>query len=530
MDSSCDQKEVKLDRLEKELRSTFRSFPSDKVLLEVHRAIKESKDPHSPIHAVFPPANGGFQPFVAAGISAFSIRYSSPDRYPEKQVTLADLAKLYNLVCDFLTADPITTDEEVAKKFDQSNPVFMMLRAVAGQFPFEVDTFASMGQPLLLFGEIPKVVGRKKGVPKFEFSKAFENVTSLSLHDFVVGCFVAWSASSSKNTLGITRSYFEKARTQGINLPDDAGISLLLNSIGADPRRFRQTYDEMKQEDRRFRIYDFNPILTFPILRPWHHHSTKTMQRDRMIAPLPDLIAYRASTGIFYEMFNRYRTEFSEYFGHLFEAYTGRVLEASVSSESLISEHSIRERYPESSGKVPDWVVLDGSIAILIECKATRFSLTALSTGAEESVDYSLKQVLAALRQLHEFRQAVIEKATGLERFHHCSEIKSVVVTFEPLYLINSVFFRDHINRLLLERDNITGLPWRILSVKELECLQAHLGTGISFAETLTSMEVKNYHQVLQDLQAKTRLTYKDSMIYQFDREMFERLRPDGGK
>jgi hypothetical protein len=334
VDSFGDRKDVKLDRFEKELWSTFRSFPSDKVLLEVHRAVKERLDLRSPIYKLFPAADGGFQPFVAAGICAFSIKYSNPDRHSEKQITVAVLAKLYNLVFDFLTADPITTDEEVASNFYQSNPVFMMLRAVAGQFPFQVNTFASMGQPLLLFGEIPKVVDGKKGVPKFEFSKAFENVTGLSLHHFVAGCFVASAASSSKNTLGITRSYFEKARTQGFNLPDDAGISLLLNCIAADPDRFRQTYEKMKQEDRRFRMYDFNPILTFPILRPWHHHSTKTMQRDRMIAPLPDLIAYRASTGIFYEMFNRYRTEFSEYFGHLFEAYTGRVLGASVSSES----------------------------------------------------------------------------------------------------------------------------------------------------------------------------------------------------
>jgi hypothetical protein len=229
-------------------------------------------------------------------------------------------------------------------------------------------------------------------------------------------------------------------------------------------------------------------------------------------------------------MFNRYETRFAEYFGHLFEAYTGRLLAASVSSEALISEDSIRQTYPESSGKVPDWIVLDGSTAILIECKATRFSLTALTTGAQESIDYSLKQVRTALRQLHEFRQAVIKKAPGLERFHHCSEIKPVVVTFEPLYLVNSVFFRDHINHLLLESDNITGLPWRILSVKELECLQPHLGTGISLRETLASMEVNTHHQVVQDLQTKTGLTYKDSMVYQFDREMYERLRPDGGK
>ncbi len=524
MELRGDQKEIRLDELEEQIWSAFRSFPSDKVLLAVHRAIKESKDPSSPIHKVFPSDSGGFQPFVAAGISAFTIRFSSPNRYGEKEISFADLADLYNLVFDYLTADPITTDEELAKNFYQSNPVFMVLRVVAGQFPFEFNTFGSIGRPLLLFGELPKDIENRKGIPRFDFPEKFQKLTGLSIGDFVATGFVASAGSSSQNTAGLTRAYFEKARSQGIKIPGDNGVSLFLNSVAADPHRFRQTYEDMKQKDRRFRMYDLNPLLRYPILRPWHHHSKKAMGRDKMVAPLPDLIAYRNSTGIFYEMFNHHTERFSEYFGHLFEAYTGRLLAASVSSGALISEESIRQTYDESSGKVPDWVVLDGSTAVLIECKATRFSLTALATGARESVDYSLKQVRTGLKQLHEFREAIIRKAPGLERFHHCTAIKPVLVTFEPLYLINSVFFRRHVNQVL-ETGGITDLPWSILSAKELECLQPHLGGGISFTETLSALETKTFYQVLQDHQTKTNLTYKDSMLYKFDQEMYERLK-----
>ncbi len=331
---------------------------------------------------------------------------------------------------------------------------------------------------------------------------------------------MAWAGLSSNE---LTRGYFEKARSQGIKLPDDEGISLLLNSIIADPNRFRQIYEQKKQKDRRFRIYNFNPLLTFPILRPWHHHQSKSMEQDRMVAPLPDLMAYRISTGIFYKIFNHYTEQFSKYFGHLFAAYTGRLLEVSVKTQNLISEDTIRQTYPESSGKCPDWVVLDGSTAILIECKATRFSLHALATGAEESVNDSLKQVLKGLKQLHEFRQAIIKKAPGLERFHHCTEIKPVLVTFEPLYLINSDLFRKHINDLLGQ--DVINLPWRLLSVKELEYLQPHLGSGISLTETLSALETKTSNQVLQDLQTRTGLTYKDSALYKLDEEMYDRLK-----
>ena len=515
----------KLDQLEKEIWSSMRRFSSVKVLLAVHQAIKASEEPNSAVSQVFTLDEGGFQPFIAAGISSFAIRFSNPNRYTDKEFTLNDLTNLYNLVLDYLTADPITTNEEIDKEFHKSNPVFMMLRMVASQFPFQVNTFGFAAQSLLLFSEIPKEIENKKGIQRFGFSREFQKLTGLSVQDFVSCGFILWTGSCSKKTVGLTRDYFEKARSQGIELPDDEGILLMLNSITADPDRFRQTYEQMKQKDSRFRIYDFNPLLTFPLLRPWHYNQWKTMERDRIVAPLPDLIAYRISTGIFYEMFNHYKEEFSRYFGHLFGAYIGRLLEASVKSQNLMSEDTIRQTYPESSGKAPDWIVLDGSTAILIECKATRFSLTALETGAEESVNDSLKQILKGLEQLHEFRQAIITKAPGLEWLHHCTELKPVLITFEPLYLINTVLFRDHINCLLQKKENITGLPWRILSVKELECLQPHLGAGISVSETFSAMEVKTYNQVLNDLLTRTGLTYKDSMLYRLDQEMYKRLK-----
>lgn len=514
----------KLDQLEKEIWSSMRRFSSVKVLLAVHQAIKVSEEPNSAVSQVFTLDEGGFQPFIAAGISSFAFRFSNPNRHTDREFTLSDLTDLYNLVLDYLTADPITTNEEIDKEFHKSNPVFMMLRMVASQFPFQVNTFGFVAQSLLLFSELPNRLENKKGIPRFEFSREFQKLTGFSVLDFVSCGFIIWSGSYSKNNIGLTRGYFEKGRSHGIELPDDERIFLMLNSIAADPDRFRQTYEQMKQKDRRFRVYDFNPLLTFPLLKPWHH-QWKIKERDRMVAPLPDLIAYRISTGIFYEMFNRYKEHFSQYFGYLFEAYIGRLLEASVKSQNLMSEDTIRQTYPESSGKAPDWIVLDGSTAIFIECKATRFSLTALGTGAEESVNDSLKQVLKGLKQLHEFRQAVITKSLGLERLHHCTELKQVLVTFEPLYLINSVFFREHINRLLHETENITGMSWRILSVKELECLQPHLGAGISLSETFSAMEVKTYYQVLNDLLTRTGLTYKDSMLYRLDQEMYERLK-----
>jgi len=220
-------------------------------------------------------------------------------------------------------------------------------------------------------------------------------------------------------------------------------------------------------------------------------------------------------------MFNAYGLPFSEYFGQLFEAYVGEILRHSVSSGNLFSEEDVRQTYAEKDGRVPDWIVIDGATAILIECKATRFSRAALGTGAEAGINDSLRQVLKGLIQLHEFRQALQARTPGLEMFHCCTTFKPILVSFEPLHLINTPLFRKHIDHLLT-REGVTGLPWHIISLKELEAFQPHLTAGVRLAEIAQKMEEGTFS--LEEVASVTGKTYKDSFLYTRDEEMYRRL------
>ncbi|MCA1604984.1 MAG: hypothetical protein LC775_05815, partial [Acidobacteria bacterium] len=126
-----------------------------------------------------------------------------------------------------------------------------------------------------------------------------------------------------------------------------------------------------------------------------------------------------------------------------------------------MSEADIRKTYPEKKGKVSDWAVVDGTTAVLIECKAARFKRNALTMGDEGAVNDGLKQVMKGLRQLEEFAKACRAKRPGLERFHGCTTLEPVLTTLEPLYLVNSTFFREHIDGLLAAQ-GVTDLPWLI--------------------------------------------------------------------
>jgi len=247
------------------------------------------------------------------------------------------------------------------------------------------------------------------------------------------------------------------------------------------------------------------------------------MDEDRMVAPIPNLVVLKNSIGIFYEMFNRYGIEFSNYFGAVFETYVGHVLQHCGKPIELISESDVRRAYPSAKGKAPDWIIVDGYHAILVECKATRFSKAALLTGDQSAVNDSLKQVIKGLRQLADFRQACLARTTGLDVLQRCKTFKPVLVTLEPLYLISSVPFRKYVDDELATL-NVRRFPWRVLSVDELEKLQPYLAQGLSLNRALDDLESTTFETFMNDLYQQTGLTFRDSFLYEIDRELYRRL------
>ncbi len=134
-----------------------------------------------------------------------------------------------------------------------------------------------------------------------------------------------------------------------------------------------ELYEKYKNKDRRFKMYDLNPFLLYPIVRPCQNKQFSTSDKDFIHAPVPELVASRISIGIFYQMFNAYTTEFSDYFGHLFEKYVGLVLENCVVSERLLSESDIRNFYPKEKGKAPDWILVDAQQPFSLNVKQPVF-------------------------------------------------------------------------------------------------------------------------------------------------------------
>jgi len=490
-----------LQRLEVRIRQALSQFTLDEFLV----ALRENASQ--------------LLPFVSAGAAAFAVRLCQAPSGGMRQIPWPHIAPIANWVAHFLLSDPIVFDKELKNAFYQSNPVYLLLRIMGSQFPYHVNVFEVHARPLLLFDELPAALAGRAGIPSFDFDSAFRATTGgVGVPDFVAVGFVAWALSGRPT--GLTSHRLEEARRKGLLLPPHRDVRSVLRLLSASPVEFREVYARFRESDRRFGMYDFNPLHVHPLIRPWGEEPFWSERGGRMIAPLPNLVSSRVSLGIYHQMLTTYGTRFTDYFGHVFAEYCGRVLRGAVRG-ILLSEEEIRRTYPSSRGQVPDWVVIEGQTAVLLECKATRFTRAALTTAAVDAVEDSLKQVLKGLKQLHRFREACRAGASGLEALGGCTEYLPVLLTLEPLHGINSGFFRDEIDKLL-SAEGVVGLPWRIVSVEELELVERHIRGGIPLAEVLTQAPTQ---EVITEYERRSGMTTNaDSFLFSKHVELMGRL------
>lgn len=498
-----------LENLEFQMAAAFRKLKLGDVLHSLYLLRKSSPE---------------LRPFIVAGVALFAARFCPPSK-ASQLIKNYDIRSLVNLTNQYYLADPITFDKDLHDEFINSNPLFMMLRLVSSQFPFEPGLFSEFSRPALLFHEIPQQLQGLSDIPPFDLESKFQAITGVSVLDFITTGFVI--SAASHGNFAVNQDYFKKTRKQGISILSDQIVRDILSQLVADKFKLIEVYEKRKNKGRRFRMYDFNPLLSYPVIRPCQNKQFSTSDKDFIHAPVPELVGSRISTGIFYQMYNayttEYRTEFSEYFGHVFERYVGLVIENCITSEQLLSESDIRSFYPANKGKVPDWILIDGSTLILLECKATRFSRAAQAIASEDAVNSSLAQVKKGLKQLSNFMSACRGKVPELEKFHKCTTFKPILVSLEPLYLINSTLFREHIDSLLAS-EGVTGLDWQILSIDELEALQPHIAAGFRLVQVLDDLLTKTFNNVLQDLSSQTNRTFAHSFLYQKQEELYQRL------
>jgi hypothetical protein len=424
------------------MNSRYLDFLESKIALEF-KGVKIGDFLYS-LHFIKGQMNDS-QSFLIAGSTLFAIKYCAPSSVSQP-IKRFNINNILNLCQEYYLSDPISFDQDLRHEFLDQNPIFMILRTMSNQFNFSSGCIQESARSLFLYSEIPNQLESSSG---FNFEEKFKLLTKVSVLDFVsVGFLVFVAASQSR--FQINPSILLKSmRKRGINLSRDTFICAF-DQISADQTKFMSLYQKRKNQDQRFAMYDFNPLITYPVIKPCQGKNFLKDDQQFFYAPIPGLIASRITSGIFYQMFNEYKTNFSDYFGLVFEKYVGLILQRSLFQGTLFSESEIREIYPSKEGMAPDWAFVCEETVILFECKIARFSREAQAIANVEAVNKSLLQIEKGLRQLASFISACRAKHPGLENFHHCNRFIPILISLEPLYLINTSLFRKHIDNTAL--------------------------------------------------------------------------------
>jgi len=262
----------------------------------------------------------------------------------------------------------------------------------------------------------------------------------------------AVSASFNLNLKKISRAEFDKFLK--FTCSDIDTLKSLLES--------EQCYDE------NF-VYAYNSLRQFPLIKMPYHGE------DAIVCPLPTLLFWRITGGLYYEM--RHDPRFAIPFGHSFQSYIGEVLKrVCLSNEiSIISEMEYGSRKHRKQSV--DWIVSDAQSALLIECKAKRLTWNAkvASEGAaslHEDIDKLAESVVQVYKSIRDYQA---DKYPDYP-FQFARKIYPVVVTTENWHLFGGLMpnrLRDAVEQKLKNENIPTGclsdMPYSIWAAEELE-------------------------------------------------------------
>lgn len=497
-----------LENLNKKIERRIRYYRLDSLLLKIHNVFLSKEYP----------------PFIAGMMTKYAmLNCNTYDGFDP--VYDDEFSHLCRMIIEYSIEDP-EFDEELGV-IDDSKERWssILLRKIGNQVRWHVPLDNMLGRTLFIFREMDLNDDKLSFIKELVQSE-FEDRFGLNLLDFIKIGFVLYSGSITQN--GMDRNYFEIARTQSIAIPSDDIVKIGLKQVACDPKMFKYICKERESGEDNLRAYEFNPLFQYPLIRPWNDSGQESPTKDKFIAPIPRLVMYRFTTGLYYQLFNTFGTKFATAFGYLFEAYVGILLKWYQLSDVVLSEADIKKYLKECNGgeyrgKIVDWAIFSKDGVILIECKAIKYSQDIYERGLNADKNTVFDQIDNAIVQLNEFERQIPKlcNACGIE--YADIMVQKIIVTFEPLLGLKEGPLREWIN----EKHKEYKTDWDILWVYELEKIQPYITRGMSLWSFLINHRNEEYIKIdtlVLDMQSKTGARYSDGALFKYESKMFKEL------
>lgn len=237
---------------------------------------------------------------------------------------------------------------------------------------------------------------------------------------------------------------------------------------------------EERPLDEKF-SYAYNSMHAYPLI------FTQLNSRPTYVCPLPTLLYWRITSGIYYDLVNI--QGFDNAFGNAFEEYVGEIYKATA-EESVLNVYAGEPNSPSSPNRA-DWMIDNSHDVLLIESKTKRLTIDAKTNLLDDSeLNKQLGILASAVCQAYLSLKAYKDGAYPNPTFvlPENKKIFVCVTTLERWYIMGDqlelldTIVKQKITESGLNESVLAESPYIVIPVDDMEKV-AYLSKAHTFEE-----------------------------------------------
>lgn len=199
---------------------------------------------------------------------------------------------------------------------------------------------------------------------------------------------------------------------------------------------------------------------------------------NTLISPLPTLMYWQITQGLFYFMIDKKNLNFDNAYGQSFQNYVGELIEEiNVNKKFKVYCEMEYEIKKGNQNRTSDWIIESIDSIILVECKTKRIKLKSkIGLYDEESLKSDIEAISDSIVQI--YKQVLNYKNNLYPEipYRDSKKIYPIIVSLENWYLFNFELFeritkeaKKKLINVNLDSKVIDEYPFTVFSIDEFE-------------------------------------------------------------
>ncbi|MFA6255093.1 MAG: hypothetical protein WC675_03620 [Patescibacteria group bacterium] len=343
-------------------------------------------------------------------------------------------------------------ENDISGKFvDKNNILLEMHRIAHRQFPWQAEKPAaiSMTRYYKIFNYEP-------------ISEIIKKVTNLSTQELYIIATALFGLYENKFTL----FYPTKIEIKGISIKN---FDYFLNHFCCDIKTLKEKLLKEQEINEKF-AYAFGSLRAYPIIK-----MAIPSGKDGLVCPLPTLLFWRLTNGIYYEIFRQ--KDFDNYFGFSFQTYVGEVIKKATYNKKIKYYAEEQYRIGKELKDTIDWIVADEEGTLFIECKTKRMTFGAKTEiNSMDELEKELDKAAEFILQVYKAIKDCLDNKYPSYKHRSNKNIFPLIVTLEDWYLFGDLTLEKLNEKIKIMLSNhkiptswLDDYPYSICSVSEFE-------------------------------------------------------------